>query len=118
MRKHPTATIFLATDNQKVEAIFRDRYPRVAVTAKWFPDPGVPVHRTRECPDKLEAGIEALVDMYLLGQCDYLVYNKTSTFGVFAYLLSNAPREHIFETSPFLKTSAKGVVRWLRAKLV
>jgi hypothetical protein len=117
MRKHPNATVFLATDNKTVEKTFRDRYARVAVTEKWSAEPGTPLHRTRACPDKFELGVEALVDMYLLGHCEYLVYNKTSTFGVFASLLSQAPKENVFETSP-LKEEAKNLVRWLKRKLV
>jgi hypothetical protein len=111
VRRHPNATIFLATDNRDVEAQFRQRYQRVAVTQKWYPPPGVPLHRT-PTPDKLELGMEALVDLWLLGRCQYLVYNDTSTFGVMANLLSSAPRENVFETSPRLSSVVRRVKHW------
>jgi hypothetical protein len=39
--------------------------------------------------------------MYMLSRCQYLVYNQTSSFGVIARLLSDAPDHHITDTSPF-----------------
>jgi hypothetical protein len=112
LARHPKATIFVATDNQDVEKQFRDRYPRVAVTKKWYPPPGVPLHRVPNCPDKFELGVEALTDLWLLGRCQYLVYNDTSTFGVMAHLLSSAPRGNVFETSPRSSKVVRRVKQW------
>lgn len=101
IRRDERAVLFLATDNRLVEELFRSRYSRVVTIPKWFPEPGLPLHRVRSCPDKLGAGADALVEMYLLGRCRYLIYDQSSTFGVIARLLSNAPREQVFETSGF-----------------
>ena len=116
LKKHRDAVIFLATDNQDVEAYFRKRYPRVVTTEKWYAPPGMPLHRVRECPDKNEMGAAGLVDMYLLGACDYLVYNKNTSFGLCGNLLSNAPPERRFETSPLSET-AVDFLRWLRRQV-
>jgi Nodulation protein Z (NodZ) len=102
------AVLFLATDNRDVEEQFRARFTRIVTLPKWFPEPGLPLHRVRRCPDKLGTGADALVEMYLLGRCRYLIYDQRSTFGVVARLLSNAPPENVFEMSGF---SARRVAR-------
>lgn len=116
LRQKPDAVIFLATDNQDVESYFRRRYRRVVTTKKWYPPAGTPLHRVRDCPDKTEMGASALVDMFLLSSCDYLVYNKTTTFGLCANLLSAAPADQRFETSP-LRATAMQMLRWVRRKV-
>ncbi len=116
LSRHPDAGIFLATDNKDVEQFFQTRYRAVIVTKKWVPAPGVPIHRTRECPDKLESGIEALVDLYLLGACNFLAYNRTTTFGVMARLLSDAPASAIFETSPPIE-AVRNVARFVKRRV-
>lgn len=113
-RTWPNLTVFVATDNKDVENELRRRYPRVVSSQKWYAPAGVPLHRSRDCPDKLESGIEALVDMYLLGRCNYLVYNNTSTFGVFASLTSEAPPENIYETSPRLSKGIRLAQHWMK----
>jgi hypothetical protein len=100
MRNHPTAAVFLATDNKAVEDDLRRRYPHLIVTPKWFAPPGTPLHRTRECPDALERSVEALIEMYLLSRCDYLIYDSTSTYGIMARLFSQAPPENVWNTAP------------------
>jgi hypothetical protein len=100
MREHPTASVFLATDNKAVEDDLRSRYRHLITTPKWYAPPGTPLHRTRECPDALERGVEALIEMYLLSRCDYLIYDCTSTYGVMARLFSQAQPENVWNTTP------------------
>jgi hypothetical protein len=111
-RQYPRATLFLATDNASVEADLCRRYGRIVVTKKWYAPPGTPLHRGGVCPDKLELGIEALTDLWLLGRCDYLVYNSTSSFGLFASLLSSSPGAHLIDTAPRVQTT----LRWLKQR--
>ena len=54
------------------------------------------MHSNLECPDRMENGIEALVDMYLLAACDYLVVDEHSSFSYVASLLTNAPDSNVF----------------------
>lgn len=94
--RKPDAMIFLATDNKEAEERIRARYPKVTTTPKWFPETGISMHQNPECPDRLTNAVEALVDMYLLAECDYLVFPGSSTFSKIASLISRmAPRNII-----------------------
>lgn len=94
--RKPDAMIFLATDNKEAEERIRARYPKVTTTPKWFPETGISMHQNPECPDRLNNVVEALVDMYLLAECDYLVFPGSSTFSKIASLISHmAPRNII-----------------------
>jgi hypothetical protein len=99
LARHPGARIFLATDNVDVERYFRERFENLSVTEKWFGEAGVPLHRGRRIPNKFDVGVEALIELYLLARCQYLVYNRTSSFALVANLLSEAPASQRVETS-------------------
>ena len=92
----PRLLVFLATDNPAVEASFKVRYPSVVATEKWMPTDGRPLHKHPDNPDPQAHGVAALVDMYLLAQCDYLIGDEKSAFEQIASLLSNAPRANVF----------------------
>lgn len=95
--------IFLATDNKVVERQFKDRYKEmIIVTKKWFPHNTNVLDRLHfhpDCPDKLENAIEALIDLYLLGNCDYLICDQNSSFALLAELISDIPEANIFDAS-------------------
>lgn len=94
------AGIFLATDNKKVEIEFQACYPHVLATGKWFGSPGVPLHYNDETPDKTQIAIEALVDLYLLAACDWLIHPAASSFSRVAAILGDIPRQRIYEMPP------------------
>lgn len=85
--------IFLATDNRDVEAAFRERYPRVVSTSKWFGTPGIALHFDDQAPNKTQLAIEALVDLYLLAACDALIHPAESSFSRVAALIGDIPPE-------------------------
>lgn len=114
LHNHPDASVFLATDNKAVEDDLRSRYHQLITMPKWYAQPGIPLHRTRECPDTLERSVEALIEMYLLSRCDYLIYNCTSTFGVMARIFSQAPPEKVWDTSPKLARGLRKLKRQIR----
>lgn len=89
--------IFLATDNKDAENAFRNRYKTVIATEKWFPVTGISMHQNPECPDKLKNAIEALTDMYLLAECDYLVFPGSSTFSYISSLVTDMTPDRIFD---------------------
>jgi hypothetical protein len=95
--KKPQATIFLATDNKEAEDQIRARYPKVVTTPKWFPEGGISMHQNPECPDRTNNAVEALIDMYLLAECDYLVFPGSSTFSKIASLISTMPRANAID---------------------
>ncbi|MEH2303255.1 MAG: nodulation protein NodZ [Nostoc sp.] len=115
--KDPKILIFLATDNKEVEDFFRTKYTNILVTDKWYPMSGSSLHQNPECPDRFENGVQALVDIYLLSKCNYLIYDKTSTFGVVAKLISDIPETNTIETSQYtLRGKVKNLISWLREK--
>jgi hypothetical protein len=71
-------------------------YPDVVTTSHWYPRPGERVHDSKLVPDARASGADALVDLYLLAACDYLVVDTLSTFSDVARLLSNAPQSNVY----------------------
>ncbi len=96
-KKHRDAKIFLSTDSSEVIDVFRKKFGKILFTEKWFPHKGEIMHQNHSCPDRIANGIEALVDVYLLAKCDYLIYAHCSTFGYIANILSDIPDENRFD---------------------
>jgi hypothetical protein len=99
VRREPAARIFLSTDNAEVKALFEQAYPRVVTAPHWYPPAGTPAHRHRDCPDRSRNGVDALVDLNLLADCDYLIGDTTSSFARVAVLLSRAPSARITDVN-------------------
>ena len=108
LARHPDCGLFLATDNRALQEEFADSYPTLVTAAKWFPVAGRSMHWNAECTDRLENGIEALIDLYLLAGCDYLVVDESSSFSYIASVLSKAPDAHIINVQ---------VAAWLPPRL-
>ena len=114
--RYPDAHIFLATDNKNVEEEYKSKFKNVFSTSKWYPESGGSMHQNGGCENKVENGIEALVDMYLLADCDGLVYSGQSTFSVISSILSDANRSDIIDIDRFnLKLHLKTFIRELVA---
>ena len=98
LKRVPDLQIFLATDSLLVRAVFEENYPAVVTTPHWYaPAPGVAIHYNEHRPDAMESGVEALVDLYLLAECDYLIIDTHSTFAYVAKLLAKAPDSSILD---------------------
>lgn len=93
MRRSGSKTIFLATDNRKVQDLFRSEFGEKNVfwTEKWLPAPGVALHLENDCPDRLQSAKDALVDVCLLASADYLVTMNNSSFSILARMFSATP---------------------------
>jgi hypothetical protein len=107
MRMEPELQIFVATDNLMVKKLFEEKYQGVINTQHWYPTPGSRIHENPGCPDRLENGIEALVDLYVLAECDYLIIDTSSMFSYLAALLTRAPDSNIFNVN-HLERGGKG----------
>jgi hypothetical protein len=101
LRRERNARIFLSTDNAEIKAMFEQLYPRVVTSPHWYPPPGAPAHRHEDLPDRYEHGADALVDLYALAECDYLIADTTSSFGRVAVLLSHARSSRVSDVSRF-----------------
>ena len=83
--------IFLATDNVEIKKMFERNYPGVVTTPHWYGNPGRPIHNSSANLNRTENAIEALIDIYLLAECNHLIYDGSSSFSQLASLLSSAP---------------------------
>jgi hypothetical protein len=109
--RHPRSRVFVATDNEDLLRHARDRYgvARLIATEKWFPVPGKPIHRNAEGPDGVQKAQDALLELYLLGSCRWLVGDHRSSFAYVAALLSNCPPDAITNVDP-----GAFLPRWVR----
>lgn len=115
LRFEPSATIFLATDNRAVQKSFLRRYKRVVVHPKWHPQvAGEAIHGHYACPDKVRAAEDALIDLYLLSRCDFLVYSSRATFARCATYISRQPadrRVDVAGSMPAANESSRWIAR-------
>lgn len=108
IKREPGLRIFLSTDNLQIKNMFEELYPSVISTPHWYsPTPGMTIHQNRKRPDSLESGIEALVDLYLLPECDYMIIDSSSSFSYIAKLLTNVPDSNIYDVGSRGKQSPR-----------
>lgn len=93
----PNYKLLLATDNIGVQNAMIQRYKNVVTNEKWFPDEGATMHLSEHCPDRLQNAIDALIDMYTLAKCQYLIFASSSTFSYISSLISTMPRSNIVD---------------------
>lgn len=89
--------LFLACDNKLVQRDFESRYGNIITTDKWLPEPGERIHYNPNRPTGLSVAVDAIVDMYLLSKCHYLIYPGRSTFSFISYLLSGLPDDKVVD---------------------
>ena len=89
--------IFLSTDNIEIKHLFEREYPGTVTAPKWYPRPGSRAHENKRSPDRIENGVEALVDLYVLAECDYLIVDTSSTFSQLAQLLTKALPKNVVD---------------------
>jgi hypothetical protein len=94
----PDYKLLLATDNIGVQKAMVQRYKNLVTNEKWFPDEGATMHLSEHCPDRLQNAIDALIDMYTLAKCQYLVFAGSSTFSYISSLISTMPGSNIIDT--------------------
>jgi Nodulation protein Z (NodZ) len=88
----PEAEVFLATDNQRVQGLFRERFSKVFVIEKNLGDDASSLHQQVVHDDPLREAENALIDMWALSRCDWLVHSRHSTFSVAAALIGGIPK--------------------------
>ena len=107
-KKHPSATLFLATDNQRVERRFTKKYKNLVVMEKQYPDKkNQSIHHRSSGLNKTTATKEALQEMYLLSECNYLIHSSRSTFAKLAAIISEMPNENLIDVGFNLARSRK-----------
>lgn len=97
LKREPELQIFLATDNIQITILFEENFPGTISTPHAYPAPGFCLHGRQQCPDLVEHGVEALVDLYLLAECEYLIVDTSSSFAHMATLLTKTPDSRVFD---------------------
>lgn len=119
LRREPGLQIFLATDNLQIKNMFEENYPNVITTPHSYPTPGLRLHEDKNSPSRTENGFEALVDLYLLAECDYLIIDTSSSFSYIAKLLTKAPVSNVINVRRRGKRGrrARRLTHWFMLKL-
>jgi hypothetical protein len=97
INKFPEASIFLATDSRYVTQFFSENYKKIISTPKVFPENDGALHNRNDDYDRTKSGIYALLDMYLLAECDGLIYTGNSTFSWISSILTKASPENLVD---------------------
>ena len=97
LKRKPGTQIFLATDNIQIKKLVDQLYPSVISTDHRYSYPGDRLHYGRDRQDPTSDGASALVDMYLLAECDELIVDTGSSFPSISVLLSDIPSERIID---------------------
>ena len=96
IEENPDALFFLCTDNKDILDEYKSKYSNIIYTKKFLVnDKNTGLHRSHECKDKNTMAIEALVDLYLLSECDILLYSRKSSYGRLASFLSKTEVKNI-----------------------
>ncbi len=100
LAREPSLTVFAATDNIEGKVLLEQRYPGLLMTDHWYGPAGSSQHNNPASPNRTGNGIEALVDLYLLAACEYLIGDTTSSFTRLAALLRSGPEEQFVDVRP------------------
>ncbi len=99
LKQNPNAKIFLATDDKETEEEFNRKYDNICSIKKWYPKTNGGIHNSCDDENKIQMCIDALTDMYLLGRCDFLIYNSISSFTNLALNTTNMPKDHMYKVN-------------------
>ncbi len=91
-KRVPAAGLFLATDNHAVQNRVRETHPDVVVISKALGDDAHSIHEHLRHDDPLREAENALIDMWALAHCHWLIHSRHSTFSVAAALIGGIPR--------------------------
>jgi hypothetical protein len=85
----PGGAIFLATDSASVQVEIASEFDNVHWISKYLPEDGAALHSVQSTENKTAEAENAMIDMWSLSACDYLIYSKNSTFSVASALLGS-----------------------------
>lgn len=110
----PDNEIFLATDSAEAQHHITSRFDRVFTIHKQLAGDGQALHYAGgEMADPLREAENAVIDMYALARCAWLVHSRHSTFSVAASLIGGIPTNRQIDVD---RLTAKVVVkRWFQA---
>jgi len=85
LNKKPDTMIFLAADNPQSESLYQKKYPdKIIVQHKdWDPSKS-DTSNDSLIQDRMSSLSEAVIDLYALSKCDFIIGTKHSSFSTFA----------------------------------
>lgn len=112
--RSPASDIFLATDSAEAQAYIAARFKRVFTIDKQLAGDGGALHYAgTQMSDPLREAENAVIDMFALAECDWLIHSRHSTFSVAASLIGGIPAKRQIDVDRF---NPKVVVkRWFQA---
>ncbi|NET11883.1 MAG: tetratricopeptide repeat protein [Okeania sp. SIO1H6] len=89
--------IYIATDNIEIIDKFQKKYGNLVIfRQKWFPaSSGETLHHAHQKRPVEEIFFDALIGMFLLSRCNYLIYQDNSSFSHISACYSIAPKVNI-----------------------
>jgi hypothetical protein len=90
LKQESDLQVFVATDNEAILRLIQRHYSNVIAAPHWYDQRGAALHYSQSNGDRMEGAIDALTDLYLLADCDYLIVDTTSSFSLLASVLSKA----------------------------
>ncbi|MBD9453426.1 hypothetical protein IB244_17940 [Rhizobium sp. RHZ02] len=91
-KRLPDSDIFLATDNAEIQTRIKESFQRVFLVDKALTCDGRALHEAADTfEDPLREARNALIDMWALARCDWLIHSSQSTFSVTAALIGKIP---------------------------
>ncbi|MEI2418820.1 nodulation protein NodZ [Arthrospira platensis SPKY2] len=97
LNKESNAKIYIATDNQKIIDSFQQTYRNQLIfRQKWFPtSSGETLHHAHQKRPVEDIFFDAVIEMFLLSKCNYLIYQDNSSFSNISACYSIAPKINI-----------------------
>lgn len=110
----PDSDIFLATDSAAAQDHITARFERVFTIDKQLVEDGQALHYAgTQMSDPVREAENAVIDMFALAECDWLIHSRHSTFSVAASLIGGIPGRRQIDVDRFnLKVIVK---RWFQA---
>lgn len=97
----PQAPIFLATDSLEAQEDIRADFGNLHVTEKYLPEDGGRLHLLHDSVDPVVEAENAMIDMWALARCDWLIYSRNSTFSGSSALIGGLPADRLVNVDRF-----------------
>lgn len=112
--RSPASDIFLATDSAEAQRYITSRFKRVFTIDKQLVEGGQALHYAgTQMSDPLREAENAVIDMFALAECDWLIHSRHSTFSVAASLIGGIPARRQIDVDRF---NVKVIVkRWFQS---
>jgi len=92
-QRHPSETIFLATDSVQVEELFKSKFNNIILPKRELNSNEEAIHKTERTASNFESSRQdfeySLRDMWFLSQCKTLYYQGNSSFSIIAKNMGN-----------------------------